>query len=99
MKNKQIRRTTTTDLEASRCAQENDILFLETSALTGEGVEDVFIKVITFYNSIIGTTLEVESVSADGNESHTDDVPLLGSSSSSSSSFLQTEWLQYMICN
>jgi len=34
-----------TFLEASRCAQENDILFLETSALTGEGVEDVFIKV------------------------------------------------------
>lgn len=32
-------------LEASRCAQENDILFLETSALTGEGVEEVFIKV------------------------------------------------------
>jgi len=34
-----------TYLEASRCAQENDILFLETSALTGEGVEEVFIKV------------------------------------------------------
>eukprot|EP00414_Alexandrium_minutum_P003812 CAMPEP_0113820718 /NCGR_PEP_ID=MMETSP0328-20130328/1380_1 /TAXON_ID=39455 /ORGANISM="Alexandrium minutum" /LENGTH=236 /DNA_ID=CAMNT_0000788653 /DNA_START=117 /DNA_END=825 /DNA_ORIENTATION=+ /assembly_acc=CAM_ASM_000350 len=34
-----------TFLEASRCAQENDILFLETSALTGEGVEEVFIKV------------------------------------------------------
>ena len=31
-------------LEASRCAQENDILFVETSALTGEGVEDVFAK-------------------------------------------------------
>merc|ERR1719229_6844 len=27
-----------TFLESSRCAQENDILFLETSALTGEGV-------------------------------------------------------------
>merc|ERR1711862_607039 len=36
---------TVTYLEASRCAQENDILFLETSALTGEGVEDVFTKV------------------------------------------------------
>ena len=31
-------------LEASRCAQENDVLFLETSALTGEGIEDVFVK-------------------------------------------------------
>eukprot|EP00392_Amoebophrya_sp_AT5.2_P009354 g9382.t1 len=37
-------RRAVTYLEASRCAQENDILFLETSALTGEGVEDVFIK-------------------------------------------------------
>eukprot|EP00922_Rhytidocystis_sp_ex-Travisia-forbesii_P007825 GHVS01011582.1.p1 GENE.GHVS01011582.1~~GHVS01011582.1.p1 ORF type:complete len:216 (-),score=20.50 GHVS01011582.1:659-1306(-) len=34
-----------TFLEASRFAQENDILFLETSALTGEGVEDAFVKV------------------------------------------------------
>ncbi|CEM07894.1 unnamed protein product [Vitrella brassicaformis CCMP3155] len=34
-----------TFLEASRCAQENEILFLETSALTGEGVEEVFVKV------------------------------------------------------
>lgn len=34
-----------TFLEASRCAQESDVLFLETSALTGEGVEEVFIKV------------------------------------------------------
>lgn len=32
-------------MESSRCAQENDILFLESSALTGEGVEDVFTKV------------------------------------------------------
>jgi len=29
-------------LEASRFAQEQDILFLETSALTGENVQDVF---------------------------------------------------------
>lgn len=29
-------------LEASRFAQEQDILFLETSALTGEGVQEVF---------------------------------------------------------
>jgi len=34
-----------TFLESSRIAQENDILFLETSALPGEGVEEVFIKV------------------------------------------------------
>merc|ERR1712176_1508491 len=34
-----------TFLEASRSAQENDNPFLETSALTGEGVEEVFIKV------------------------------------------------------
>ncbi|PHJ21917.1 ras family protein, partial [Cystoisospora suis] len=34
-----------TYLEASRFAQENDILFLETSAFTGEGVEEVFVKV------------------------------------------------------
>jgi Ras-related protein Rab-4B len=33
-----------TFLEASRCAQENDILFIETSAVTGEGIEDVFAK-------------------------------------------------------
>jgi len=33
-----------TFLEASRCAQENDILFMEASALTGEGVEEVFTK-------------------------------------------------------
>ena len=31
-----------TFLEASRFAQENDALFLETSALTGENVEEVF---------------------------------------------------------
>ncbi|KJE92015.1 small GTP-binding protein Rab4 [Capsaspora owczarzaki ATCC 30864] len=33
-----------TFLEASRFAQENDILFLETSALTGENVDEVFMK-------------------------------------------------------
>lgn len=33
-----------TFLEASRFAQENDIMFVETSALTGEGVDDVFVK-------------------------------------------------------
>jgi len=33
-----------TYLEASRFAQENDLMFLETSALTGEGVEEVFLK-------------------------------------------------------
>jgi len=33
-----------TFLEASRFAQENDLMFLETSALTGEGVGEVFLK-------------------------------------------------------
>jgi len=31
-------------MEASRFAQENDVMFIEASALTGEGVEDVFTK-------------------------------------------------------
>ncbi|GAB6021767.1 Ras-protein Rab-4B [Chamberlinius hualienensis] len=33
-----------TFLEASRFAQENDLMFLETSALTGENVEEAFLK-------------------------------------------------------
>jgi len=33
-----------TFLEASRYAQENDLMFLETSALSGEGVEEIFLK-------------------------------------------------------
>ncbi|KAK5581374.1 hypothetical protein RB653_001406 [Dictyostelium firmibasis] len=33
-----------TFLEASRIAQENGLLFMETSALTGEGVEEMFLK-------------------------------------------------------
>lgn len=33
-----------TFLEASRFAQENDLMFLETSALTGENVEETFLK-------------------------------------------------------
>ncbi|KGL80251.1 Ras-related protein Rab-4B, partial [Tinamus guttatus] len=33
-----------TFLEASRFAQENELLFLETSALTGENVEEAFLK-------------------------------------------------------
>eukprot|EP00920_Eleutheroschizon_duboscqi_P007614 GHVT01017354.1.p1 GENE.GHVT01017354.1~~GHVT01017354.1.p1 ORF type:complete len:257 (-),score=37.72 GHVT01017354.1:124-894(-) len=32
-------------LEASRFAQESDMLFLETSAITGEGVEEAFLRV------------------------------------------------------
>eukprot|EP00029_Vermamoeba_vermiformis_P002405 TRINITY_DN12778_c0_g1_i1.p1 TRINITY_DN12778_c0_g1~~TRINITY_DN12778_c0_g1_i1.p1 ORF type:complete len:209 (-),score=70.23 TRINITY_DN12778_c0_g1_i1:54-680(-) len=33
-----------TFLEASRFAQENDLMFLETSAKTGEGVDEAFVK-------------------------------------------------------
>jgi Ras-related protein Rab-4B len=33
-----------TFMEASRYAQENDLMFLETSAYTGEGVQEVFLK-------------------------------------------------------
>jgi GTPase SAR1 family protein len=33
-----------TFLEASRFAQENDLIFLETSALNGDGVNEVFAK-------------------------------------------------------
>jgi len=33
-----------TFLEASRFAQENDLLFLETSAMTGENIEETFLK-------------------------------------------------------
>ena len=33
-----------TFLEASRFAQENELLFLESSALTGENVEETFLK-------------------------------------------------------
>eukprot|EP01111_Echinosteliopsis_oligospora_P018448 TRINITY_DN846_c0_g1_i1.p1 TRINITY_DN846_c0_g1~~TRINITY_DN846_c0_g1_i1.p1 ORF type:complete len:210 (-),score=40.75 TRINITY_DN846_c0_g1_i1:192-821(-) len=33
-----------TFLEASRFAQENDLMFLETSALSGDGVDEVFLK-------------------------------------------------------
>jgi len=32
-------------LEAARFAQENDLMFLEASAMTGEGVEECFLKV------------------------------------------------------
>ncbi|KAL2770714.1 ras-related protein Rab-4A isoform 2, partial [Daubentonia madagascariensis] len=33
-----------TFLEASRFAQENELMFLETSALTGENVEEAFVQ-------------------------------------------------------
>eukprot|EP00299_Pterocystis_sp_00344_P009544 c4052_g1_i2.p1 GENE.c4052_g1_i2~~c4052_g1_i2.p1 ORF type:complete len:110 (+),score=17.03 c4052_g1_i2:297-626(+) len=33
-----------TFLEASRFALENNMMFMETSALTGEGIEEVFLK-------------------------------------------------------
>lgn len=59
-----------TFLEASRFAQENDILFLETSALTGEGVEDVFYKVARMILSKIQDGLIDPSSMASGVQSN-----------------------------
>ncbi|KAI4874643.1 hypothetical protein NFI96_031131 [Prochilodus magdalenae] len=51
-----------TFLEASRFAQENELMFLETSALTGENVEEAFVqcarKILNKIES--GTTAEFE---------------------------------------
>ncbi|OII77190.1 hypothetical protein cand_021720 [Cryptosporidium andersoni] len=61
-----------TFLEASRCAQENDILFLETSALTGEGVEEVFIKVTRLILSKIEDgTIDPSTMTSSGIQSST----------------------------
>jgi len=46
-----------TFLEASRYAQENDLMFLETSALNGDGVEEVFLKCARTILSKINTGL------------------------------------------
>uniref|UniRef100_A0AAY5KX25 Ras-related protein Rab-4B n=1 Tax=Esox lucius TaxID=8010 RepID=A0AAY5KX25_ESOLU len=50
-----------TFLEASRFAQENDLMFLETSALTGENVEEAFLKTArTILNKIESGELDPE---------------------------------------
>eukprot|EP01104_Vermistella_antarctica_P009918 TRINITY_DN2608_c0_g1_i1.p1 TRINITY_DN2608_c0_g1~~TRINITY_DN2608_c0_g1_i1.p1 ORF type:complete len:213 (+),score=50.54 TRINITY_DN2608_c0_g1_i1:187-825(+) len=52
-----------TFLEASRFAQENDLMFLETSALSGDGVEEVFLKCgRTILSKIDCGTLDPESI-------------------------------------
>jgi len=48
-----------TFMEASRFAQENNLMFMETSALTGDNVEEVFMKCArTIYSKIEGGSLE-----------------------------------------
>uniref|UniRef100_A0A8C4RAV9 RAB4B, member RAS oncogene family n=1 Tax=Eptatretus burgeri TaxID=7764 RepID=A0A8C4RAV9_EPTBU len=50
-----------TFLEASRFAQENEMMFLETSALTGENVEEAFLKCArTILNKIESGELDPE---------------------------------------
>jgi len=54
-----------TFLEASRFAQENDLMFLETSALTGEGVQEVFLKCArTIITKIESGQIDPESMNA-----------------------------------
>ena len=57
-----------TFLEASKFAQEHDILFVETSALTGDGVDDVFMKLAkTVLNKVEEGSIESGVVSSVGN--------------------------------
>jgi len=52
-----------TFLEASRFAQENDLLFVETSAKTGEGVEEVFLHCAkTILNKIESGVIKPEDL-------------------------------------
>lgn len=52
-----------TFLEASRFAQENDLMFLETSALSGEGVEGVFFQCArSILSKITSGVLDPESM-------------------------------------
>jgi len=52
-------------LEASRFAQENDLMFLETSALTGEGVSEVFLKCArTILSKIESGVLDPDSMNS-----------------------------------
>jgi len=54
-----------TFLEASRFAQENELMFLETSALTGEGVSEVFLKCArTILTKIESGALDPESMNS-----------------------------------
>jgi len=52
-------------LEASRFAQENELMFLETSALTGEGVSEVFLKCArTILSKIESGVLDPDSMNS-----------------------------------
>jgi small GTP-binding protein len=52
-------------LEASKLAQENDLMFLETSAKTGEGIDEVFTKCAkTILSRIDAGLISVPSVGA-----------------------------------
>jgi len=52
-------------LEASRFAQENDLLFMETSALTGECVDEVFLKCATsIVNKIDSGQIDIATINA-----------------------------------
>ena len=52
-----------TFLEASRFAQENDLMFVETSALSGENVEEAFLKCArTILNKIETNELDPDKV-------------------------------------
>jgi len=55
-----------TFLEASRFSQENGLTFLETSALTGEGVEEVFLRCArSIVNKIESGELDPEKIGSD----------------------------------
>lgn len=69
-----------TFLEASRLAQENGMLFLETSAKTGEGIEEAFVMC----SKMILTRIEAGKFNLDSNGNGA--VGLDGNDDSSSSS-------------
>lgn len=55
-----------TFMEASRFAQENEIMFLETSALSGDNVEEVFMKnARTILSKIVSGLLDPDQISPD----------------------------------
>ena len=56
-----------TFLEASKFAQEHDILFVETSAMTGDGVDDVFMKLAkNVLNRVQDGSIDLSVVSSAG---------------------------------